>query len=475
MPAQASLPVRWQQRRRPKQLCALLLVVTACLAVPCSANTSSNAEIIIPSKPNGDHSCPCLSAQKLEDLFSSATRSGLIYHKGFDFNETLGDAIDDAKYGIGCKPHDLDAAVCQSEACDTSILPQDKCAENQEWCQRSFCWVDPDNCDLLHKPSLYYRHRYYSYATCGFMDFWTAGKRVESLRGDTLRVAFNSNTGGWKGASNLEGSFAVNAQWKGPIVEFINNAAFRGGFTINVTAPPAYLQAGSQQFFGGTSSFDFCVYAASLGYVDLCVAAYSITDRRASATTFFETSDDPIYLVTFDDDSGGTSWSSFTSEFGKVFAPFTWGSWLMIVLISLPLLGLLMMYHEYAAPGSAYPRTAPVLEIDPAGSGTEMIRIRKIPMANHIGRSLYMAALSFFQESYDQSVITTGGKIHLLAISSLVYLVLAVYVSGEVIYCCLLFFITHFSHLEHLSSFLIDCKSGGHFDHRQSQGTNRFY
>ena len=269
---------------------------------------------------------------------------------------------------------------------------------------------------------------------------------MESLRGDTLRVAFNSNTGGWKGASNPEGSFAVNAQWKGPIVEFINNAAFRGGFTINITEPPAYLQAGSQQFFGGSSSFDFCVYAASLGYVDLCVAAYSITDRRAAATTFFETSDDPIYLVTFDDNSG-TSWGSFTSEFGKVFAPFTWGAWLMIVLVSLPLLGLLMMYHEYAAPGSAYPRTAPVLETDPAGSGTEMIRNRKIPMVNHIGRSLYMAALSFFQESYDQSVVTTCGKIHLLAISSLVYLVLAVYVSGEVIYCCLLFFVIHFSHL----------------------------
>lgn len=404
------------------RLCASLLAFTACLAAPCSANTSpdASAEVIIPSKPNGDQSCPCLTLTQLEDLFSSTTRSGLIYHKGFDFNETLGDAIDPAKYGTGCKPHDLDAAVCQSEACDTSILPQEKCAENQAWCQRSFCFVDPDNCDLLHKPSLYYRHRYYSYATCGFMDFWTAGKRVESLRGDTLRVAFNSNTGGWKGASNPEGSFAVNAQWKGPIVEFINNAAFRGGFTINITEPPAYLQAGSQQFFGGSSSFDFCVYAASLGYVDLCVAAYSITDRRAAATTFFETSDDPIYLVTFDDNSG-TSWSSFTSEFGKVFAPFTWGAWLMIVLISLPLLGLLMMYHEYAAPGSAYPRTAPVLETDPAGSGTEMIRNRKIPMVNHIGRSLYMAALSFFQESYDQSVVTTGGKIHLLAISSLVY------------------------------------------------------
>ena len=102
----------------------------------------------------------------------------------------------------------------------------------------------------------------------------------------------------------------------------------------------------------------------------------------------------------------------------------------MIVLISLPILGLLMMYHEYGSPGSAYPRTAPYLETDPDGSTTDMIRNRKIPLVQHIGRSLYMAVLSFFQESYDQSVVTTGGKIHLLAISSLVYLVLAVYVSA---------------------------------------------
>ena len=189
--------------------------------------------------------------------------------------------------------------------------------------------------------------------------------------------------------------------------------------------------AESEKFFGGSSSFDFCVYAASLGYVDLCVAAYSITDKRAAATTFFQTSDDPIYLVTFSEDSG-TSWSSFKEQFGKLFSPFTLGAWVMIVLISLPILGLLMMYHEYGAPGSTYPRTAPYLVTGNAGNGrnpTEMIHDRKIPLAKHMGRSLYMAILSFFQESYDQSVVTTGGKIHLLAISSLVYLVLAVYVS----------------------------------------------
>ena len=186
--------------RRPRTvICASLLVLGAGLVAPYSVSaasppdtdTSSYAEVTIPTRPNGDPTCPCLSAQELEDFFSSATRSGLIYHKGFNFSETLGGAIDPAAYGVGCQPHALNATVCQSEACEAFPLAQAKCAENQQWCQRSFCFVDPDNCDLLHSPSLYYRHRYYSYATCGFMDYWTASKRVESLRGDTLKVAFN--------------------------------------------------------------------------------------------------------------------------------------------------------------------------------------------------------------------------------------------------------------------------------------------
>lgn len=187
--ARATLPVKRLGRpRTAMHVCASLFILGAGLAL---ADTSSSAEVTIPTRPNGDPTCPCLSAQELEDYFSTTTRSGLIYHKGFNFSETLGGGIDPAAYGVGCQPHDLNATACNSEACVDSTLPQAKCAENQQWCQRSFCFVDPDNCDLLHSPSLYYRHRYYSYATCGFMDYWTASKRVESLRGDTLKVAFN--------------------------------------------------------------------------------------------------------------------------------------------------------------------------------------------------------------------------------------------------------------------------------------------
>mmetsp|Transcript_11479 Transcript_11479/g.25728 ORF Transcript_11479/g.25728 Transcript_11479/m.25728 type:complete len:818 (-) Transcript_11479:238-2691(-) len=432
---------------------AALLVIALVLSFPPSSATSAAAtkndatepELIDPPKPNGDPRCPCLSAQQLEptSVILSERKDG--YHnKGFDYNATIGSLMDPTSYGVGCRPHDAQTATCRngpsssggdgdgngedgsSSDCETTVPRPSNC-DQEEWCSRSFCYVDPDECDLLHRPSLYYRHRYYSYATCGFMDYWTASKRVESLRGDTLRVAYNSNTGGWKGATNVDGSFAINNMWRGPIVEFMNNAAFRGGFTLNVTAPPPWLRDGSQRFFG-SSSFDYCVYAASLGYVDLCVAAYSITDKRAAVTTFFETSDDPIYLITFTDSGDSTSWSSFTEEFGKIFAPFTGAAWAMIVLLSLPLLGLLMMYHEYGSPGSAYPRTAPYLVTNE--DGTEMIRNRNVPKIKHIGRSLYMAALSFFQESYDQSVVTMSGKIHLLAISSLVYLVLAVYTAN---------------------------------------------
>ena len=82
-------------------LCASLFTLGAGLA---DYSSSSSSEVAIPTRPSGDPTCPCLSAQELEDFFSTATRSGLLYHKGFDFNETLGGAIDPAAYGVSRLP-----------------------------------------------------------------------------------------------------------------------------------------------------------------------------------------------------------------------------------------------------------------------------------------------------------------------------------------------------------------------------------
>lgn len=370
-----------------------------------------------PHNYHGHPSCPCVDRNQLASHHFDPRSA----------KDVLGAAATDT-YGLSCAPHDLNSPICQDvDMCTTRIpLPPD-C--DKSFCQRSFCFVDPKNCSLYHKPSSVYPELHYSYATCGHMDSFTYMERRKSLQGRTLKVALNSNTGGWMGAYNPEGSFAMNQLWSGPMVEFIKDAARRGGFDLDITAPPEWLRAESQKFFGD-SSFDFCVYATSLGYLDLCISAYTITDKRASVTPFFELGSDPVYLVTFTDDETGTEYAhTFVKSLLTIFQPFTFGSWIMIVVICLPVLGLLMLFHEYGTHGSAFPSEEEMMVTD-VHTGEQKVETREIAARKHIPKAFYMSFLSFFNGSYDPVVVTTGGKIHLLAILSFVLLVLAVYTAN---------------------------------------------
>jgi len=144
---------------------------------------------------------------------------------------------------------------------------------------------------------------------------------------------------------------------------------------------------------------------------------------------------DPIYLIIFaenDNSNGDTSWASFVEDLFKILKPFTLASWLMIFFFALPLLGLLMCYHEYDQPGSAYPRDEHVLVESDDGQGhqhTEVVQ-RAIPKYQHLLNSFYMSFLSFFSGSYDQSVVTIGAKLNLLGIASFIMFIIAIYTAN---------------------------------------------
>jgi len=330
---------------------------------------------------NGDASCPCLSQDELVELvelysartdnvdgenanvattteYSStgaavgvtdtdvgnSTNTASVVQDSTNSNSFMQDVVNNS-YGLGCTQHDLGTESCaEVDECTTKFPVPPDCEKS--YCQRSWCYVDARNCNVYHSVNKrgINPHIHYSYATCGHMDSFTYAERRKALRGKTLQVALNSNTGGWMGAYNPQGSFSTQASlWTGPLVEFLKDAAHRGGFELNVTRPPAWLEANAQRFFG-QSSFDYCVYATSLGYLDLCVAAYTITDKRASVTPFLEMGSDPVYLVTFSDDLTGTTYSdTVMRSLMTIFQPFTYGSWIMIAFICLPLLGLLMV------------------------------------------------------------------------------------------------------------------------------------
>eukprot|EP00581_Thalassiosira_minuscula_P013316 CAMPEP_0183713660 /NCGR_PEP_ID=MMETSP0737-20130205/8441_1 /TAXON_ID=385413 /ORGANISM="Thalassiosira miniscula, Strain CCMP1093" /LENGTH=692 /DNA_ID=CAMNT_0025942479 /DNA_START=189 /DNA_END=2264 /DNA_ORIENTATION=+ len=372
----------------------------------------------------GNKGCPCLGA----DYFDELSENQLDI-----FEKNVGAAIDPREYGIGCHAHDIDALECSDAKNCTTIVPLPPACD-KSYCKRSWCFVDPQNCSKTHSPSKSqpFKGRHYSYATCGELDLFTYTERLQSLKDKTFQVGYSSNSGGWKGAYNPSGSFAVNNQWTGPAVEFINEVALMGKFNINMTQPPEWLRNNSKEFFGD-SKFDFCVYAVSLGYLDFCVGAFSISEKRSSITTMFEIANDPVYLITFSSEGEQkTDWESFKAASITVFQPFTPLAWIMIFAFCLPILGMLMFFHEYGAPGSAYPRNEAMLlrrENGGAQPSNEAIR-RKIPMFKHLSNSLYMGTLSFFQGSYDQSVVTVGGKINLLAIASFIMLILAVYTAN---------------------------------------------
>ena len=422
-------------------------------------------QYIIP-KPNGDDECPCLSLEELSTTTlaagsaapasSSSFTSGAvsfqpendsfnIYSVENSSNEAVnGEQVDSdsvtsttliesifgpdtdlTTYGLNCAPHDVTTQQCMNAPECGSVIPVPPDCD-KSWCRRSFCYVDPNNCNLLNRPSEYFQDRYFSYATCGNMDSFTYKKRIKSLNGKTFQVGYASNSGGWKGSYNPHGSFAIDDEWHGPIASFIEEVAVEGGVTLNVTRPPEWLKNQSHRFFG-KSNFDYCVYATALGYLDFCVGGFSINPKRAAVANFFEMSTEPVYLITFVQEDG-TSFEDIWKLSMTIFQPFTFGSW-VVILCLLPLLGLIMLFHEYSVPGSAFPSETNVVVKDPQ-TGEIGVEQRKIPFYEHWIKSCYMSYLSFFTGGYDPAVMTMGGKINLLAIASLLLLVMAVYTAN---------------------------------------------
>ena len=332
-------------------------------------------------------------------------------------------------YGVGCANHDIDNAACQPRQVCWSQIPIPKSCEDS-WCLRSWCYVDPQNCQVEHQNSSLRVGVALSFAACGHLPQLTFEDRYSRLENRTFKVALNHNTGGWRGAYHpSEQSFATdNKFWHGPMVEFMQESAKDGGYSLEITRPPEWLKNESEKFFGN-SEFGYCVYATALGYLDLCIADYTISAERAAMTPFFETSSVPIYLVVFvtPDDEG--AWQAFFQNFRTIFLPFTRGSWLLILFGCLPLLGVIMFFHEKDIPGSAFPNEYNA-HLTNRTTQEVTVEARKIALWKQLLKSYYMSFLGFWSGGYDVAALSEGGKVHLLAVSSFLALVLAVYTAN---------------------------------------------
>jgi hypothetical protein len=365
-------------------------------------------------------SCPCLTNLTDFAIDPSEDLEGLYEELGTDLNTST--------YGVGCGLHDLHSPQCTGSKCNDTLA---NCGTS--WCERSWCWVDPTNCKLLNRRSDYFSKsgRFYSYATCGDMDAFTREKRLSSLTGVALKVAFNHNSGGWLGAYSsekvdFEGPIE---KWSGPVVNFVKQAANRSGFKLSLTAPPEFLRNSSNEFFGSHSSFDFCVYATSLGYLDMCVAQYTVTDQRASSTEFLLLDSTGVYLVVQTASAESKNgWAEFMESVTVIFQPFTPGTWLFILAFVIPVFGILMVYHEYGQSGSTFPSEEKVIVVNE--DGTQDLKVFHVPLYRSIVKSVYTVTLSVFQSTYEQSVTTIGALLNLLGVSFFILTIIAAYTAN---------------------------------------------
>jgi Ligand-gated ion channel len=375
----------------------------------------------------GDLSCPCLTSLEqfpIDQLDYNVARMKL---------GTSIAATNYSSYGIGCHAHDIGTPQC--------ILPK-KCSSNANtlprqihcdysWCNRSWCFVDHKNCQLLNRLSTVFpdSERYVSYATCGYADAHTRNNRFSDVEDRVYRVGINSNSGGWKGSysSDKQHFKGPESKWGGPLITFVNEAARIGRFSYVITEPPDSLRNKSIEYLNGTD-FDFCIYTAALGYVDMCIAQYTITEQRALSTNFLQLGYDGLYLIAMDDSFYASRWESFLHSVGTIFRPFTMDSWLFILFFVIPVLGCLMIVHEQGNMSSTFPREETV--IVRMRNGSEYARKQKIPYRNTIIKAIYVTLLAVLQASYEQSVVTVGAMLNLLGISFFILTIIAVYTAN---------------------------------------------
>ena len=378
--------------------------------------TTPTRGLAVTTNNQGDPSCPCLSIGDVDPISYENTPESTMAILGLN-------GINISSYGFGCAAHDVDSAACADwNACMASKAKTD-CDEHHGWCSKSFCYVDPHNCALLKTPSVFFTEsdRHFSYATCGDVDIFNDAMIVSKLSGKNIRIGLNHNPGGIYGAyqkdkMDLTGPLEA---WRGPILDFVLEASATANFTVELVEPPEVIRNKSSAYWG-ESPFDRCIYAAALGYVDLCISTYVLTSKRASVTPWMIMTERSLHLVVSDDKYDiYFGLRGFVSSLGTIFLPFTISTWVFLIFFAIPVMGGLFVWHEYHKPDSLYQPTTSFLVADHE-KGDFYVETRKVPLYQSIGRSAYMAFLSVLTLNYAPSLVSAGSKFHVLGMASFI-------------------------------------------------------
>lgn len=302
--------------------------------------------------------------------------------------------------------HDLDGPFT---ACASS--------EPEKWCGDAWCYVAP-SCTLASKSSSYRVGRFYSYSQCGYLDRFTS-EYVEgrTFQGQTINVVFMTNSGGWKGSYCDR-----NEGCSGPTWSLVNDVIQRTGSVPNVSMtfyggplanyPGAYPEQVIDQVNRDqqTSAFTACAYATGMGFVDICVGAFTATPARDLLSLNLDLWAEPVYLIAPKAQSNG-----FLQNITKAFSPLTARVWLC-VLAFLFVASLLVMVQERYGPGV------------PEGSRGLFAEV-SLPAA--VVEAIYIGFNGLFaSNAHDFHAQTLGGRMTTLAMGFLILLTVSSYTAN---------------------------------------------
>jgi hypothetical protein len=111
---------------------------------------------------------------------------------------------------------------------------------------------------------------------------------------------------------------------------------------IEVVEPPSFLVNQSFDFFGN-SPLNLGVYATSLGYLDMCVGSYSVTETGSTTADWLISYSQDLYLITIEEGYDESLFATFTKNTGTIFQAFKPKVWTFVRCFVIPMFGLLMV------------------------------------------------------------------------------------------------------------------------------------
>ena len=340
------------------------------------------ATVIEASRDN----CRCLTFEEMNGIDEFTELSNANGTMEGDVSQT---------YGVGCGAHYKSGSLF---------------CEDEEYCDYQWCFVNSQNCKLQHSPSNIYPFLSYSYAACGYIDTFKRDPGYHLQNGVVLQGVYKDNHRGYEGTI-CDQKDGPNSCY-GTVVDLVDQMFLRSNvlnISFNIISVPESVTKRAESygpFLENDENMDYgaCVYAASLGVVDLCIGAFTKNRQRAAISSYLEMGVTSEYLVVRDVPVDNT----LKKMIVNVFAPFHFSLWFVTFAV-LFLLSLLFLVQEHS-----------------------WSELRETHIYDSAGLATYNAVLGFFSQGYvtEGDPSSWGGRFTLLAIAVQILLTGAAYTAN---------------------------------------------